>query len=240
MPKIGLLTVTHDPDGKNIRLFNELQRELEDIYEELFLTISEESSIEYIKEMENSKFTLKIIPKKGAAQARREVVDFGLNGESDYYHYCDFDRLLTWGANHLKELRTIVSAIPNYDYLILGRTDRAMNTHPPEWVETEKITNKICSLELGMDVDITAGSCSFSRKAAEYINKYSCEKMTDSEWAMIAHRIAKLKVDYASVEGLEYHEDINGLNRVLSNSEKWLGRLRLALIISETAIKTGK
>ncbi|WP_187442170.1 hypothetical protein [Sutcliffiella horikoshii] len=49
-----------------------------------------------------------------------------------------------------------------------------------------------------------------------------------------------MKVDYAQVEGLEYHEETNGLNRVIRDSEKWLGRLKLALIISETAIKTGK
>ncbi|CEG26283.1 hypothetical protein [Bacillus sp. B-jedd] len=240
MPKIALLTVTHDPQGKNIELFKEMQNGLENIYDELFLTISDESSVESIKEMEKSKFNIKIIPKKGAAEARREAVKFGLNGKSDFFHYCDFDRLLTWSKSYFRELKKIVSTIPSHDYLILGRTERAMNTHPPEWIETEKITNKVCSLELGMDVDITAGSCSFSRNAAEYINTHSCEKMTDSEWAMIAQRIAKLKVGYTEVDGLEYHEETNGINRDISESDKWLGRLKLAFIISEAAIRTGK
>lgn len=240
MPKIALLTVTHDPQGKNIELFKEMQNELESIYDELFLTISDESSVKLIKEMEKSKFNIKIIPKKGAAEARREVVNFGLNGKSDFFHYCDFDRILTWGKSCFQELKEIATTIHSYEYLILGRTERAMNTHPPEWIETEKITNKVCSLELGMNVDITAGSCSFSRKAAEYINKYSCEKMTDSEWAMIVQRMAKLKVGYSEVDGLEYHEETNGISRVISDSEKWVGRLKLALIISEAAIRTGK
>lgn len=43
-----------------------------------------------------------------------------------------------------------------------------MSTHPVQGVETENITNKICSLELGKEVDITAGSCSFSRNAGKY------------------------------------------------------------------------
>ena len=64
--------------------------------------------------------------------------------------------------------------------------------------------------------------------------------MTDAEWAMIIHRIAKLNVDYAQVEGLEYHEDTNGITRIISDSEKWLGRLQLSLIISQTALKIGK
>jgi hypothetical protein len=238
--QIALLTVTHDPKGKNIELFKQLLKEIEGIYEELYITISDESSIELIKEIERSQFTVKIIPKKGAAQARREVVKFGLAGQSQHFHYCDFDRLLTWSKNHLEELKNAVSDMPNHDYLILGRTERAMNTHPLEWIETEKITNKICSLELGKEVDITAGSCSFSRESAKYINNFSKEKMTDAEWAMIIQRIAKLNVGFAPVEGLEYQEDINGITRIISNSEKWLGRLQLSLIISETAIKTGK
>ena len=240
MSQVALLTVTHDLEGKNIELFKQVQKGLEDIYGELFITISDLSSTELVKEMERSRFKVKIIPKEGAAQARREVVKFGLTGQSQHFHYCDFDRLLTWSKNHLDELKNIVSVMPNHDYLILGRTERAMNTHPMEWIETEKITNKICSLELGKEVDITAGSCSFSRECAKYINIFSKEKMTDAEWAMIIHRIAKLSVDYAQVEGLEYHEDTNGIPRIISDSEKWLGRLQLSLIISQTALKIGK
>lgn len=240
MPQIALLTVTHDSEGKNIKLFNELQKELEGIYSEIFIAISEESSIELIKVMEKSKFNIKLIPKEGVAQARRKALKFGLTGKSQYYHYCDFDRILTWGKNHLDELKSVVADIPNHDYQILGRTERALKTHPVEWVETEKITNKICSLELAKEVDITAGSCSFSRKSAEYISRNSKEIMTDAEWAMIALRIAKLDVDYRPVEGLEYHEETNGVSRTISETEKWLVRLKLSLIISETATKTGK
>jgi hypothetical protein len=240
MSKIALLTVTHDPKGKNIKLFKEIQKDIESIYGELFITISDQSSLELIKEMEKSKFNVKVISKRGAAEARREVVNFGLSGNSQYYHYCDFDRLLTWGKNYLNELKTILTKVSNHNYLILGRTERAFNTHPEAWIETEKITNKICSLELNKEVDITAGSCSFSRECAEYINKYSKDKMTDSEWVMIIHRIAKLGVDYCVVEGLEYQEETNGVGTSVSEAEEWLVRLKLCYIISESALKTGK
>lgn len=240
MTQTALLTVVHDPNGMNIELFKKVKKDIEDIYGELFITISNETASKFVKEIERSRFNVKIIPKQGAAHARREVVSFGLTGKSDYYHYCDFDRLLTWGQNHLDELKTIVSDIPNHDYLILGRTERARNTHPLEWIETEKITNKIFSIEFGQTVDITAGSCSFSKQSAEIINKYSKEKMTDAEWAMIISRMAKLRVDYSAVEGLEYHEDTNGITRNRSESERWLDRLQLSLLISETAYRTGK
>ncbi|WP_449620773.1 hypothetical protein [Robertmurraya sp. Marseille-Q9965] len=239
MSKIALIVVTHDPNGRNIELFNEMRIDIESIYSELFITISEETSTDLIETIKDSKFNIKIIPKNGAGAARREVVKFGLLGQSEYFHYCDFDRLLTWCKYHLNELQTIVSDIPKYDYRILGRTERAMNTHPIEWAETEKITNKICSIELENDVDITAGSCSFSRKTAELINQFSKDKMTDAEWAMIAKRIGGFQVHYSPVDGLEYHDETNGLTRQISDSEKWLSRLRLSLIIGESAIRTG-
>lgn len=240
MSKIALITVTHDPLGKNLTFFKEVKSELEEIYTELFITISQETSNELIEEIKKSKFKVKMIPKKGAAHARREVLQFGLTGESEFFHYVDFDRLLTWSKKHLRELREVVPSLPKHEYLILGRTERAMNTHPTEWIETEKITNKICSLELEKTVDITAGSCSFSRKNAELIHTYSKEKMTDAEWAMIAYRIGKGTISYMAAEGLEYHEEINSVTRDLTETEKWLGRLRLSLIISETAYSVGK
>jgi hypothetical protein len=238
--KIALVTVTHDPSGRNMSLFQELQAELEALYSELFITISEETSQYLVDLIDKSKFQTKMIPKLGVAHARREAVAFGLSGTSQHFHYCDFDRLLAWAKKHLSELKNVVSKIPQHDYLVIGRTERALNTHPIHWVETEKITNKICSLELGKEVDIAAGTCSYSRVSGNYIKKYSKEKMTDAEWAMIVQRIAKLNVDYIPLDGLEYDEAINGLNRKVSESEAWLSRLRLSLIISETACNTGK
>lgn len=64
--------------------------------------------------------------------------------------------------------------------------------------------------------------------------------MTDAEWAMIIWRMAKKQLDFRAVEGLEYHEDINGLNWNVSESDKWFNRLKLSLIISETAREVGK
>lgn len=240
MSKTSLLTVTHDPRGRYIPLFEELHNELGQLYEELYIAVSHESSDELIKKLNESRFKVKIIPKKGAAEARREAVKFGLSGNSEYFHYCDFDRFLTWGKSYLDELKSITKKIKKHDFLILGRTERALNTHPKSWIETEKISNLICSMELNQEVDITAGSCSFSRESASYISKYSKDKMTDSEWPMIIHRIANLLVSYTAVEGLEYHEETNGVDKEVRGSEEWLVRLKLANIISESAIKTGR
>lgn len=240
MSNVALISVTHDPEGRNIELFRLLTKRIEDIYSELFITISDETSSKLIDVIKESKFKYRIIPKRGVAEARRAVVELGLTGNSQYFHYCDFDRLLTWVGNYIDELKDTVLHIHKHEYQIIGRTERAIRTHPEEWIETEKITNRICSMELKQEVDITAGSCSFSREVAKYINRFSKEQMTDAEWAMIALRIAKLQVTTSFVEGLEYNEEINGIHRSITDTEKWLGRLKVCLLISESAIKTGR
>jgi len=240
MKSIGLISTIHDPGGKNINLVNKLSPILSEVYRDIFITISEETDKSLISELEKSNFNIKVIPKNGAAHARREVLKFGLKGSNQYFHYCDFDRLLTWADKYANELKDTVYEISNHDYLILGRTERAFNTHPVEWIETEKITNKIFSLELGQEADVTAGSCGFSRNSAQLISENSKDKMTDAEWPMIIYRIGNLKVGYRAVEGLEYMDDINGCTRQINESEKWFGRVRLCYIISESAINTGK
>ncbi|MFD2042954.1 hypothetical protein ACFSTA_01380 [Ornithinibacillus salinisoli] len=96
MTNVSLITVLHDPSGNNINLFKDIYQEIENIYSDLFITVSDETSMEWIKALQDSKFNVKVIPKKGAANARREVVKFGLSNNSDHYHYGDFDRILAW------------------------------------------------------------------------------------------------------------------------------------------------
>lgn len=240
MNNIGLICVTHDPTGKNVNLVKKLGSSLNEVYQDMYITVSDETNKELIDKLGESGFKIKVIPKKGAAHARREVLKFGITGSNQNFHYCDFDRLLTWADRYGNELKSIVAEIPNNDYLILGRTERALNTHPIEWVETEKITNKIFSFELGQEADVTAGSCGFSRQSAQLILDNSKDKMTDAEWAMIVHRIGRMRVSYKAVEGLEYREEVNGYTRQINDSEKWFGRVKLCYIISESAINTGK
>ncbi|KGX85833.1 GNAT family N-acetyltransferase [Pontibacillus marinus] len=240
MKNVALVTVLHDPSGKILSLFRRLQSEVEALYSNLYITISNETNDELCLALERSHFNIKVIPKKGAAHARREVIQFGLEGDNHYYHYCDFDRLLTWIEKDKTELKEVIGDIPNHDFLVLGRTKEAFDSHPTEWRETENITNKIFSLELGQQMDITAGTCAFSRECSRYIQKYSEAAMTDAEWPMIVHRIAGMKVNERLVNGLAYLKDINGENKEVSDSQKWVNRLKLSYIISETAISTGK
>lgn len=240
MKSVGLICTVHDPNGKNLDLVKKYSFMLCSIYSDVFMTVSDETDESLTSELRKNKFNIEIIPKKGAAYARREVLKFGLSGSDEYFHYCDFDRLLTWAKNYRSELKDVIKRIPEYDYLILGRTEKAFRTHPVEWIETEKITNRIFSLELHKDADVTAGSCAFSRRSGILISENSKAKMTDAEWPMIVKRIGGMDVNYMPVDGLEYVKDINSTNKKAEEAGNWLVRLKLAYIIGETAINTGR
>ncbi len=105
----------------------------------------------------------------------------------------------------------VVSEIPKYPYLIIGRSNKAFYSHPVEWYETESIANKIFSLEVGINADITAGSCGISRESANYISKFSNCLMTDAEWPLIVKRIARFDIGYMETDGLCYVEENNGI-----------------------------
>jgi hypothetical protein len=74
MNKIGLICVTHDPVGKNGNLVKKLGSSLNEVYQDMYITVSEETNKELIDKLGESGFKIKVIPKKGAAHARREVL----------------------------------------------------------------------------------------------------------------------------------------------------------------------
>lgn len=232
--QVALTCITHDPSGSLLPIIRELKDELIKLnYNQKYITISDLTPEEVISELKQCNFNINIIEKSGAANARRESLKFVNNYSHDYYHYCDFDRLLTWIIEFPDELDTLIKNIADVDYLIIGRTQNAFHTHPEEWKVTESISNKIMSLQLGRDVDITAGSCVLSRRSMNYIIKYSSWKMTDAEWPMIINKLTDFDIDYIEVEGLKY---INKLNKdnIIDPVQSWSTRLKLSYIISQS------
>ncbi len=237
MYKPVLLCCVHDPKGDNIMPLTKVINRLDEVYSQKYITVSDVTCQKLIDKLRKYNFKIRTIPKRGAANARREVLSFGLDSNGDYFHYCDFDRIITWASRHFDELKRVAEELKCSSYIIFGRTERAFSSHPIEWQETEKISNSICSIVLKKEVDVTAGSCGFSRECLEGLIQYSNAKMTDSEWPMIVKRIIGLEIDYKKVDGLEYIEDINALRREQTDNEKWIGRLKLCQIICEAVLK---
>jgi len=185
-------------------------------------------------------------------ESRRRALNLGLkHREAQHFHYCDFDRLLHWTLHYPDELRAIVThTIPQSDFLVIGRTAGAFDTHPPAQKETERLTNRVFSYIFGRSrtMDAVAGSCGMSRPAAEQIlpSSTALSNATDTEWPMIIHRLAqpklrpKLSIDYVEVRGLEFETPTFYGEETFEHAdtaESWLLRVRLCRESVEAAMR---
>lgn len=56
--------------------------------------------------------------------------------------YFGFDSLLHWAHHYPAELRSTVRRIPEHDLTIIGRTRRALDSHPRSQRDTEILANE--------------------------------------------------------------------------------------------------
>lgn len=161
-------------------------------------------------------------------------------GDHPYYLKMDFDRVIHWEANYPDELRRIEQLIPEYDFLVLGRTQRAFESHPYVQRETERLANAAFAHIFGQPYDITSGQRALSAAAVAHLSDYSrCHTLgVDAEWPILCHR-AGLRVGQLDSEGLEYetadcYADIihqigyqNWLEQYINTPQSWQKRLRL-------------
>ena len=183
---------------------------------------------------------------------RRRALHLGLAADAEYLQLCDFDRALHWMATYPHELTQIVAAIQGYDLLVLGRTSRAFKTHPPYQTCTERLVNYVFGLAYGQEMDITAGSRGFSRRAAAYLVDRSREMTVgvDAEWPLLLQRVPGMIIGYQVCEGLEFEtadgfesevEAAGGLaawmETLSASPQRWAYRLRMAAEIAEAAAR---
>lgn len=248
----------HDPDGRLRKYISRYIPRLSKIYSGMHIVVTTATDSDLIEELEKQGVVIHSQEGKGVGaefigDARRQALRASLKTSHGHTHFADFDRIIRWAETYPEELRSIVESIPEHDFLIIGRTKRAFNTHPRSQTETEKLPNKVCSLLLGREVDITAASRGISKRAAEIILRYSrsrfCE--TDSEWPIIIHCKSELSIGYVEAEGLEYEDwrryreevkKAGGLEKwkgeIDGDPDRWMHRIRYVKAISETAIST--
>jgi broad specificity phosphatase PhoE len=125
---------------------------------------------------------------------------------ADHIHYADMDRLLRWIETRPDEWQATLDRVGQADCLVIGRTPTAWDTHPRALSQTEAISTGLMSRLLGQELDISAGSKGFSRRAAEFILANSLPRRAigaDAEWVMLAHR-AGYRVEQVLTDGLDW------------------------------------
>ena len=186
---------------------------------------------------------------------RRQTIRAGLLAGTTHLQMCDFDRAIHWVANYPEELREVVAEIPNFDLLVLGRTERAWATHPPYQRETEPLFNRVFALVTGLRWDVGAGSRGFSRRGAETLLGVSREQTVgiDAELPLLLLKRDGFRVGHRLCEGLEFETadrfsaEIESAGsyeaweaQMSADPKRWVSRMQLAQIIAEAVIRYGE
>ncbi|MFH2111863.1 MAG: hypothetical protein ABIJ47_11460 [Candidatus Bathyarchaeota archaeon] len=256
MPSVSLATTLHDSTGWTLQPLSETAKLLDECYDSRLVVVTDGTMPEVVEALKEKGWII-VDPRSRVGvqhitDSRRRVLRASLERGSDFIHLVDMDRALHWARSYPEELKRVATAIPGHDFLILGRTRRAMDTHPRNQAETEALANKVFSLILGRDMDITAASRGISRKAAETILQHSHGRFfdSDSEWPIILHHNG-IQLDYMEVEGLEWETHLKRSTMTLPDGrqvdpkqyyeespESWVYRLQLAHGIARAAYTT--
>ncbi len=173
----------------------------------------------------------------------------------EYIHYADMDRLLHWVETRPEEWRRALEEIEKGDSIIFGRTPAAYLTHPRALTTTEQLSNRVVSHILNEEMDVSAGSKSFSRSAAQYLVEH-CRAGnsigTDAEWP-IRLRQAGFGLRYIAVEGLDWESADQYRDQAVTGDEQaqaaqaydadpghWSRRVEIAWEIIRTALEVAQ
>ena len=143
-------------------------------------------------------------PKLG--RHRRAAVALALQQSCPSVMYCNCDRALHWAEWYPEELAMVAGRVAKRDFTVLGRTQRAFNSHPRVQCDTEAIVNHVFASVSGHTWDVTAGARGLSRGAAEAILD-GCpdeEISTDVSWPLFIQRAGGFSQGYMVAEGLEF------------------------------------
>ena len=121
--------------------------------------------------------------------------------------FIDFDRLIHWVNNYPEELTNILKNHLDVEYLHIGRTSRAFNTHPTTQKKTEIIVNERGSKILGFNdtKDLISVCYIFSKELGQRLLEvnHSTASGFYSTWPIYLWSYAPSK-RYVEVEGHEW------------------------------------
>jgi hypothetical protein len=242
-----VLAATWRPRGEGGR-WREVWPRLEALYERILIVAPHDADLEQVRHLQAHPGAQVAVAPRPSCQ-RHEVLRLASASGATHVHCADGDRLLHWAAARPGELRAAVAAVGRSECLILGRSARALATHPRALRETEALINAVGAYLLGQPVDLGGGSRGFSRAAARAVVRNAVpEGFGGAAWPLLAQR-AGFRVDHLAVDGLDWETPDHHQEHVADperqrrlaeahdrDPERWARRTQLALQIVQEAL----
>jgi hypothetical protein len=190
----------------------------------------------------------------GAAQLgriRRAALALALQQQTTFLLYFDFDSMLHWVQHYPDEFAAVVARIPDHDMTIIGRSQRALDSHPHSQRETELFVNHAFAHLSGYAWDVMRSGRGLSWRAAEAIVAECAEEgiSADVVWPLFLLRKGDFSIDGIAIEGTEFETpDRYGpeivaaggyaqwLRQIDADPRRWAHRLHLARMHVEAMI----
>lgn len=262
MVKISLASTYHDPEG---RLYAQLDALLPTLTASFSGMVIQASHLAYAPSLARLADAGAMIEQDNAndeqigrklGYARRRSLEMALQLPHETILYCDFDRILHWAAFYPDELQDTLAQIPHYDFTVIGRTQRAYDSHPRIQRDTEVVVNHVFGLVSGHFWDVTAATRGLSRQAAQALVNGSRDDhiSVDASWPLFILQNQALQVHYLETEGMEFEtadrfgdevETLGGVSQWMEqrldlNPREWFHRLQLACIEVEAMLDYSK
>lgn len=209
MKPIALVTTLHDPDGRQAPLTEPVLEAIQRTFEGVIVSATPGSVSQTVELLRRIGAT---VLQDGVPEgwgniglARRLALEVALRRGSHHVLLCDFDRLLHWLTVAPDELPQVAEAIHAADFVVLGRTPAAFDSHPAVQRETERLANHVFALVTGLPWDITGGARGLSSAGMEAVVCHSrvTSLGVDAEWPILLRRLG-LRVTYLETNGLSF------------------------------------
>ncbi|MEQ7005676.1 hypothetical protein ABN028_05680 [Actinopolymorpha sp. B17G11] len=151
--------------------------------------------------------------------------------------YSDLDNALRWIEADRIEVERHLEELPA-DFVVISRTDRAMNGCPRRLRDTEAIVNHIYQLATGRTWDLMFAVRAMSPEAASVVVEHGSEDTIANgvEWPLIVEQ-GGLGVAYREADGLSYHirQDFDAdADDHDADPIQWVARVEIANLHAQT------
>ena len=198
------LAATWHPHGETVRL-RRLYPLLAELYQEIIIVMPPQTHAGMVIAFKQFKKVTMVMVDDWKS-GRYEALRLAAERDASYIHYADLDRLIRWAQTRPDELRRTLERIQLSDCAVIGRTEKAYETHPQALIQTERTYNVMFSHIVGRQLDFSSGSKGFSLRAAQFIASNGDSQHpfgTDVEWVILARR-AGFEISAMLVDGLDY------------------------------------
>ena len=258
---VALAAVHHDPEGLNDEQAQRILPRLAAIYADIVIILSPQTPDSTRALLEAGGATVQASADAegawgGIGRRRREAVNlaFGSATNATHAHLCDFDRILHWAEFHPLELLSMPDRLSAHDLTVLGRTQRAYDSHTRTQRDTEAIINHVFAIASGLNWDVSAAARGVSRRAAAALETGCADDSigNDCSWPLFIQQTSDLSLGYIACEGLEFETpdryarqvaESGGLEawmqQIDSDPAQWERRLELARIEVASVVHYG-